>query len=39
VLERELGLPVESRLTPGAPDVAVERLSIAAGLAVEEIAA
>jgi type IV pilus assembly protein PilM len=39
LLERELGLPVEPRLTPGAPDVAVERLSIAAGLAVEEIAA
>ena len=39
LLERELGLPVEPRLTSGAPDVAVERLSIAAGLAVEEIAA
>ena len=39
LLERELGLPVEPRLTPGAPDLAVERLSIAAGLAVEEIAA
>ena len=39
LLERELGLPVESRITPGAPDTPVERLSIAAGLAVEEIAA
>jgi type IV pilus assembly protein PilM len=39
LLERELGLPVEPRLTPGAPDLAVERLSIAAGLAVEENAA
>jgi hypothetical protein len=39
LLERELGLPVEPRVTPGAPDTPVERLSIAAGLAVEEIAA
>jgi type IV pilus assembly protein PilM len=39
VLERELGLPVESRVPAGEPDVAIERLSIAAGLAVEEIAA
>jgi Tfp pilus assembly PilM family ATPase len=39
VLERELGLPVESRVIPGATDGGAERLSIAAGLAVEEIAA
>jgi type IV pilus assembly protein PilM len=39
VLERELGLPVESRILPGCADVPTERLSIAAGLAVEEIAA
>ena len=39
LLERELGLPVEPRLTHGSPDVALERLGIAAGLAVEEIAA
>jgi type IV pilus assembly protein PilM len=39
LLERELGLPVEARVMPGAPDGPVERLSIAAGLAVEEVAA
>jgi type IV pilus assembly protein PilM len=39
VLEREIGLPVESRVMPGAADGIAERLSIAAGLAVEEIAA
>lgn len=38
-LERELGLPVESRVMPSSADGAVERLSIAAGLAVEEVAA
>src|SRR5919112_4609747 len=39
LLERELGLPVEPRLMPGNADGAVERLSVAAGLAVEELAA
>jgi type IV pilus assembly protein PilM len=39
LLERELGLPVESRVMPGAADGAAARVSIAAGLAVEEIAA
>jgi hypothetical protein len=39
MLERELGLPVESRVMHGSADGPVERLSIAAGLAVEEIAA
>jgi type IV pilus assembly protein PilM len=39
VLERELGLPVESRVMAGAEDSPVERLSVAAGLAVEELAA
>jgi type IV pilus assembly protein PilM len=37
-LERELGLEVETRVVPGA-DVPAERLSIAAGLSVEEVAA
>jgi type IV pilus assembly protein PilM len=39
VLERELGLPVESRVMPGAPEGPIERLSIAAGLAVEAVTA
>jgi type IV pilus assembly protein PilM len=39
LLERELALPVETRVMPGAADGPAERLSIAAGLAVEEIAA
>jgi hypothetical protein len=39
LLERELGLPVEARVMPGAIDGAAARVSIAAGLAVEEIAA
>jgi len=38
LLERELGLPVEPRVMPGAEGPA-ERLSVAAGLAVEEVAA
>ena len=39
MLERELGLPVESRVMPASAESPVERLSIAAGLAVQEIAA
>ena len=39
VLERELGLPVESRVLASEADAGVERLSIAAGLAVEELVA
>jgi type IV pilus assembly protein PilM len=39
VLGRELGLPVESRVLPGSGELDVARLSIAAGLAVEETAA
>jgi type IV pilus assembly protein PilM len=39
LLERELGLPVESRVMPGATEGFAERLSVATGLAVEEIAA
>jgi Tfp pilus assembly PilM family ATPase len=39
LLERELGLPVEARVMPGNADGAAERLSVAAGLAVEEVAA
>jgi type IV pilus assembly protein PilM len=39
MLESELGLPVESRVLPGSADGLVERMSIAAGLAVEEMAA
>jgi type IV pilus assembly protein PilM len=39
VLERELGLPVESRVLPGSEELEVAHLSIAAGLAVEETVA
>jgi type IV pilus assembly protein PilM len=39
-LERELGLPVESRILAGPDDgIGHERLSVAAGLAVSEVAA
>jgi len=39
VLERELGLPVQPRVMPGAADGPAERLSVASGLAVTELAA
>jgi type IV pilus assembly protein PilM len=39
VLERELGLSIESRVLAGPADLEAARLSVAAGLAVEECAA
>jgi type IV pilus assembly protein PilM len=39
VLERELGLSIESRVLAGPADLEASRLSVAAGLAVEECAA